>query len=208
MAANIRDPGSHSFTRCAWVGDDPLYLDYHDQEWGVPVHDDRLLFEFLVLEGAQAGLSWLTILRKRGNYREAFGGFDPEVVAGYGEDVIERLLADPGIVRNRLKIESAVANARAFLRVQEECGSFDAYVWGFVDGRPLRNSWRTHGGDPSPDSRVGAPEQGSQASRLQFRGAHHLLRAHAGHRHGERPHGGLLPVPEVTPLREEPGWSA
>ena len=129
-------------TRCAWVGVDPLYLAYHDQEWGVPVHDDRLLFEFLVLEGAQAGLNWLTILRRRENYRRAFAGFDPAAVAGFGEDEIERLVADPGIVRNRRKIESTVTNARAFLRVQEECGSFDAYVWGFVGGEPITNSWR------------------------------------------------------------------
>jgi DNA-3-methyladenine glycosylase I len=130
-------------TRCAWAGSDPLYVDYHDKEWGVPVHDDRLLFEFLVLEGAQAGLSWLTILRKREGYRKAFAGFDPATVAAYGPADVERLLADPGIVRNRLKVESAVANARAFLRVQEEFGSFSEYTWGFVDGDPIQNEWRT-----------------------------------------------------------------
>ncbi len=129
--------------RCAWVGTDPLYVAYHDEEWGVPVHDDRLLFEFLVLEGAQAGLSWLTILRKREGYRRAFAGFDPAVVAAFGPADIERLLADAGIVRNRLKIGSAVANAQAFLQVQAEFGSFDAYVWGFVDGSTLHNEWRT-----------------------------------------------------------------
>ncbi len=116
--------------------------DYHDLEWGVPVHDDHLLFEFLVLEGAQAGLSWDTILRKRDGYRTAFAGFDPQVVAGYGAAEIERLVSDASIVRNRLKITSTVDNARAFLAVQEEYGSFDAYVWGFVDGRPLQNTWR------------------------------------------------------------------
>ena len=130
-------------TRCAWVGDNPLYQTYHDEEWGVPLHDDRLLFEFLVLEGAQAGLSWLTILRKREGYREAFAGFHPEVVAAFGQADVERLVADPGIVRNRLKIQSAIDNARAFLRVQEEFGSFDAYVWGFVDGDTIQNEWRT-----------------------------------------------------------------
>jgi len=130
-------------TRCAWVGEDPLYVSYHDQEWGVPVHDDRLLFEFLVLEGAQAGLSWLTILRKREGYRKAFAGFDPVRVAAFGLEDVERLLADPGIVRNRLKVQSAVANARALLHVQEEFGSFDAYSWDFVRGRTLHNEWRT-----------------------------------------------------------------
>lgn len=129
--------------RCGWEGTDPLYVAYHDAEWGVPVHDDRLLFEFLILEGAQAGLSWLTILRKRDNYRRAFAGFDPERVARFDRRKIERLLADPGIVRNRLKVESAVSNARAFLAVQEEFGSFDAYQWRFVDGRPVRNRFRT-----------------------------------------------------------------
>jgi DNA-3-methyladenine glycosylase I len=125
--------------RCAWPGTDPLYLRYHDEEWGVPVHDDRKLFEFLVLEGAQAGLSWITILRKREAYREAFDGFDPERVARYDRRRIERLLKNPGIVRNRLKIESAVTNARAFLAVQDEFGSFDRYLWKFVAGRPIVN---------------------------------------------------------------------
>ena len=129
--------------RCAWAESDPLYVDYHDREWGVPVHDDRLLFEFLVLEGAQAGLSWLTILRKREGYRRAFAGFEPAAVAAFGPADVERLLADPGIVRNRLKVESAIANARAFLRVQEECDSFSEYIWGFVDGEPIQNEWRT-----------------------------------------------------------------
>jgi DNA-3-methyladenine glycosylase I len=127
--------------RCAWAGDDPLYVAYHDLEWGVPVHDDRLLFEFLVLEGAQAGLSWITILRKRENYRRAFEGFDPRRVARYGPAEVATLLADAGIVRNRLKIESAIANARALLDVAGEFGSFDAYLWRFVDGAPIRNAW-------------------------------------------------------------------
>jgi DNA-3-methyladenine glycosylase I len=130
-----------TFTRCAWVGTEPLYVDYHDREWGVPVHDDRLLFEFLVLEGAQAGLSWLTILKKRDGYRRAFAGFVPEKVARFGPADVERLLADPGIVRNRLKVESAVTNAQAFLKVQEEFGSFDSYVWRFVDGETIQNRW-------------------------------------------------------------------
>jgi DNA-3-methyladenine glycosylase I len=128
--------------RCAWSGSDPLYVAYHDCEWGVPVHDDRLLFEFLTLEGAQAGLSWITILRKREAYRKAFAGFDPEAVARFGKARVARLLADEGIVRNRLKIESAITNARAFLKVREEFGSFDAYQWSFVDGLPIQNAWK------------------------------------------------------------------
>jgi len=125
-------------TRCAWCGDDPLYVAYHDQEWGVPVHDDRLLFEFLILEGAQAGLSWITILKKRENYRRAFDGFDVNKVARYDERDVARLMADAGIVRNRLKINATIGNARAFLAVQDEFGSFDRYIWQFVDGKPIQ----------------------------------------------------------------------
>jgi DNA-3-methyladenine glycosylase I len=130
-------------TRCPWCGDDPLYVRYHDAEWGVPLHDDRRLFEFLVLEGAQAGLSWITILRKRENYRQAFDGFDPRRIAAYGAAEAEGLLADPGIVRNRLKIASAIRNARVFLDIQAEFGSFDAYLWRFVGGRPIQNRRQT-----------------------------------------------------------------
>jgi DNA-3-methyladenine glycosylase I len=129
--------------RCAWCGTDPLYVRYHDEEWGVPVHDDRKHFEFLILEGAQAGLSWITILRKRENYREAFEGFDPARVARFGKREVARLMKNPGIVRNRLKIEGAAKNARAFLAVQDEFGGFDRYVWRFVGGRPIQNRW-TH----------------------------------------------------------------
>jgi DNA-3-methyladenine glycosylase I len=129
-------------TRCAWAGDDPLYVRYHDREWGVPLHEDRRLFEFLVLEGAQAGLSWFTILKKRENYRRAFEGFDPAKVAAFGDDKIAALLADPGIVRNRLKVTAAVRNARAFLDIQQEFGSFDAYLWRIVGGRPKQNRWK------------------------------------------------------------------
>lgn len=128
--------------RCPWCLGDALYA-YHDTEWGVPQHDDRLLFEFLILEGAQAGLSWITILRKRENYRRAFDDFDAARIARYGEKDIARLLADPGIVRNRLKIEAAIGNARAFLELQASSGSFDAWQWQFVDGRPVRNAWRS-----------------------------------------------------------------
>jgi DNA-3-methyladenine glycosylase I len=130
--------------RCEWVPEDvPLYVAYHDEEWGVPEHDDRKLFELLTLEGAQAGLSWITILRKRDGYRRAFAGFDPAVVAAFDEERVEELLQDSRIVRNRLKIESTVANARAVLAVQEEHGSLDAYLWQLVGGEPIVNAWRT-----------------------------------------------------------------
>ncbi len=129
--------------RCAWCGTDPLYVAYHDDEWGVPVHDDRHLFEMLVLEGAQAGLSWLTILRKRESYRKAFDGFDIEAVARYSEADVARLLADPGIVRNRLKVASAIRNARRVLDLQDKHGSLDAFLWRYVDGDPVQNTWRS-----------------------------------------------------------------
>jgi DNA-3-methyladenine glycosylase I len=129
--------------RCAWAGDDALYQSYHDGEWGVPVHDDRTLFEFLILEGAQAGLSWITILRKRENYRAAFDRFDAARVAAYDANKIESLLQNSGIVRNRLKIQAAVTNAQKFLEVQSEFGSFDQFVWQFVEGRPRQNTWRS-----------------------------------------------------------------
>lgn len=130
-------------TRCEWAGDSPLYIAYHDREWGAPVHDDRMIFEFLTLEGAQAGLSWITILKKRDNYRQAFDGFDPGLIAAYDEDKVQELLANPGIVRNRRKIESTIQNARAFLEVQKEFGSFDAYIWQFVGGKPKINAWKS-----------------------------------------------------------------
>ena len=129
--------------RCPWCGDDPLYMAYHDREWGVPLHDDIRLFESIVLDGAQAGLSWLTILRKRENYRMAFDGFDPAVVARYDRRKVSALLQNAGIVRNRMKIESAIRNARAVLKIQEECGSLDAFLWQFVDGRPIQNAWKS-----------------------------------------------------------------
>ena len=128
--------------RCEWAGSDPLYFDYHDKEWGVPLHDDSKIFEMLVLEGAQAGLSWLTVLRKRENYRKAFDEFDPEKVAHYDGEKIEQLLANEGIIRNKLKIGSAIQNARAFLEVHKEFGSFDDYIWQFVGGKPIQNSWK------------------------------------------------------------------
>ena len=128
--------------RCAWLGDDPLMLQYHDEEWGVPLHDDSRLFEFLVLEGMQAGLSWRTILRKRENFRRAFDGFDPERIARYGACEVARLLADEGIIRNRLKILGAIHNAQQFLEVRKEFGTFDRYIWGFVGGKPLTNRFK------------------------------------------------------------------
>ena len=130
-------------TRCAWVSDDALYIAYHDEEWGVPVHDDRVLFEFLILEGAQAGLSWITILKKRENYRRVLDDFDVNKIALYDTAKVRALLADPGIVRNRLKIAATTQNAKAFLAVQKEFGSFDAYIWQFVDCKPKHNRCKT-----------------------------------------------------------------
>jgi DNA-3-methyladenine glycosylase I len=138
--------------RCEWCGNDSLYVAYHDDEWGVPVHDDRRLFEFLILEGAQAGLSWLTILKKRENYRTAFDHFDVERIAQYGRQDMTRLLQDPGIVRNRLKIEAAIRNARGVLTIREEHGSLDAFLWRFVDGAPVQNAWKRMGEIP-PESK-------------------------------------------------------
>ncbi len=129
-------------TRCEWVpANDPLYRKYHDEEWGLPLHDDHLLFEFLILEGAQAGLSWATILKKRDNFRQAFDNFDARKIAGYNENKIQELLLNEGIIRNRLKIQAAIQNAKAFLEVQKEFRSFDAYIWQFVGGKPIKNAW-------------------------------------------------------------------
>ena len=136
-------PMAEAKVRCAWVSGDPLYLAYHDREWGVPVHDDRLLFEFVVLESAQAGLSWLTILKKRENYRRAFAGFDVKKVAAFDERKVEELLQDAGIVRNRLKVRSTVSNAQRFMEIQSEFGAFATYLWGFVGGKPKINAWKS-----------------------------------------------------------------
>lgn len=129
--------------RCAWCGDDPLYIAYHDTEWGVPVYDDQTLFEFLLLETFQAGLSWITILRKRENFREAFDGFDYKKIAQYNQNKIDSLLTNTGIIRNKLKVKSAVSNAQSFMKVQEEFGSFSTYIWGFVDGKPIQNELKS-----------------------------------------------------------------
>jgi DNA-3-methyladenine glycosylase I len=152
-------------TRCAWAGTDPLYVAYHDEQWGVPVHDDRLWFEMLTLEGAQAGLSWITVLRRREGYRAAFDGFDPQRVARYNEAKIAALLADARIIRNRAKIRSAVSNAQAFLGVQREYGSFDAYVWRFVGGQPKINRFQTLADVPAA-----TPESLALSKDLQARG--------------------------------------
>lgn len=133
---------SQEIVRCAWAGEDALYCRYHDEEWGVPVHEDRKLFEMLILEGMQAGLSWITILRKRENYRRAFDGFDIDRILAYDDLKMEALMHDAGIVRNRLKIRSVIANAHAFRAIQEEHGSFDRFIWAYVDGKPIRNAWK------------------------------------------------------------------
>ena len=130
--------------RCQWAGKDPVYINYHDKEWGVPVHDDKKLFEFIILEGAQAGLSWLTILKRRVGYKKAFANFDVKKVARFTPEKIEKLVLNPAIIRNRAKINAAVSNARAFIKIQEEFGSFDKYSWQFVDGQPIINSFKTH----------------------------------------------------------------
>jgi DNA-3-methyladenine glycosylase I len=157
--------------RCAWAGSDPLYLRYHDEEWGVPVHDDRRLFEMLLLEGAQAGLSWITILRKRPAYRKAFDRFDPKKVARYDARKRRALLADAGIVRNRLKIDAAITNARAFLEVREEFGSFDSYVWRFVGGQPKVNHPRTVSDVPPKSAESDALSRDLQSRGFRFVGS-------------------------------------
>ncbi len=129
--------------RCAWVSNDPLYIDYHDHEWGVPIHNDRLLFEFLILEGMQAGLSWFTILKRRESFRKAFDHFNANKIAKYDQQKIKQLLADPGIIRNKLKVESVILNAQGFLKIKKEMGSFSSYIWSFVDNKPIKNHFRT-----------------------------------------------------------------
>ena len=171
-------------TRCAWAKN-ALAIQYHDEEWGVPVHDDRTLFEFLILEGAQAGLSWDTILKKRAHYRIVFDNFDPVRVARYTPRKVERLLADPGIVRNRLKVESAIKNANVFLAVQKEAGSFDAYIWQFVGGTDAPEHVAHPARDPGAYRAVGRDEQGPQKAWLLFCGVNNLLCLHAGHWHGQ-----------------------
>ena len=163
---------STTVRRCGWAeGVSPAYITYHDEEWGVPVHDDRVQFEFLILEGAQAGLSWSTILNKRDGYRKAFAGFDPERVARFTARRIDRLLQDPGIVRNRLKVRSAVTNARAFLAVQEQFGSFSDYIWGFVDGEPVQNRFRRDADVPATSKESNALSKDLQRRGFKFVGS-------------------------------------
>ena len=151
--------------RCDWSGTDPLYVAYHDEEWGVPVHDETTLFEFLILEGAQAGLSWITVLKKREHYRKVFHGFDPKRVARMRQSRLESLLKDPGIIRNRLKVESTVTNARAFLAIQRELGSFDEFIWGYVGGTPKRNRFTSMSQLPAH-----TPESDAMSKDLKKRG--------------------------------------
>ena len=186
--------------RCFGGPDDPMMMKYHDEEWGVPVHDDRKLFESLALDGFQAGLSWRTILNKRDAFRSAFDEFDPELVAGYGQVDVERLLADAGIVRNRLKIAATISNARLFLEVQRDIGSFDSYIWRFTGHQTLRN----HGDDAGLDHAVRRDVRRSAEARVQVRRHNHLLRVHAGGRHGQRPRRRVLEAGGVARSRR---WS-
>ena len=173
--------------RCSWVNDDALYLAYHDEEWGVPVRDDRGLYEMLVLEGAQAGLCWYTILKKREAYRRAFDGFDPARVARYDDRKVASLLEDPGIVRNRLKVRAAIGNARAWLDMRESGIRFSEFLWAFSGGAPVVNAWRRLEDIPRHDAGLRGDEQSAQGPRLPLRRSHHLLRLHAGRGDGERP---------------------
>ena len=173
--------------RCAWAAGTPQMAAYHDAEWGVPAHDDRILFEFLILEGAQAGLSWSTILNKRENYRKALHGFDPRKIARYNDADAARLLADAGIVRNRLKVAATIQNAKAFLQVQKEFGSFDAYIWQFVGWCADPEPRCFHDGHSGAQQGIRRDEQGPAQARLQVCGVDHLLRIHASRGHGERP---------------------
>ena len=164
------DKSEARIRRCHWAAND-WNIPYHDQEWGVPVHNDRVLFEFLILEGAQAGLSWDTILRKRARYREVFDHFDAQRIARYDAKKVRQLLKDPGIVRNRLKIEATISNARAFLAVQRECGSFDAYIWQFVGGKPKRNNWTKHQKVPAKSSESDAMSKDLKRRGFRFVGS-------------------------------------
>ncbi len=180
--------------RCKWARGDSLSIDYHDNEWGVPEHDDRKLFEFLILEGAQAGLSWLTILKKRQNYREAFDHFDARKIAEYDRRKLEELLSNRRIVRNRLKLEAAIQNAKAFLAVQGEFGSFDAYIWQFVGEEPKKNAWKTVKEIPSKTRESDAMSRDLDQEGIQICWSDNLLRLYAGDRNGERSYRRLLSV--------------
>ncbi len=162
---------NHAKPRCSWAGNTELYQAYHDQEWGVPVHDDRLLFEFLILEGAQAGLSWITILKKREAYRAAFDNFDAARIARYDAQKIEMLMQNAGIVRNRLKIQSTLLNAQKFLDVQKEFGGFDQFIWQFVDGKTMHNSWQQHADIPAKTAASDAMSKALQKRGFKFVGS-------------------------------------
>ena len=177
--------------RCRWATREPS-LSYHDQEWGVPVHDDRTWFEFITLEGAQAGLSWETVLKKRDRYRKVFSNFDPKKVARYDAKKKKSLLADAGIIRNRLKVDSTITNAQAFLKIQKEFGSFDNYIWKFVDGKPLQSKSRSQQQNDRQHRNLRRHQQRSQEARLPLRRHHDHLRADASHRLGQRSHQRLL----------------
>jgi len=164
-------PRPKQLIRCPWSLGDPLLTAYHDTEWGVPVHDDRLLFEFLILEGAQAGLSWLTILKRREGYREAFEGFDPEAVARFGPRQVRSLMGNPGVIRNRLKIEGAIKNARAFLAVRDQHGGFAPYIWGFVEGRPIVNRPRRADSVPAISPQSDAMSKALKRAEFTFVGS-------------------------------------
>ena len=195
-------------SRCPWPGNDQLLISYHDSEWGVPLHDDRALFEFLVLDGFQAGLSWKSVLHKRDAFRRAFGGFDPELVVRFSEIDLERLLQNPEIIRNRAKVRAAVTNARAFLEVRDEFGSFDRFIWRFAGGSAARQPM----GNSVPSARslggIRPHGQGTGATALQVCGRCHLLCFYAGNGDGERPPGDLSPVGRGTgrgPFARSPG---
>ena len=181
-------------SRCPWPGDDELMISYHDLEWGVPLHDDLTLFEFLVLDGFQAGLSWRSVLRKRDAFRRVFGGFDPKLVARFSQNDVERLLQDGSIIRNRAKVRAAVTNAQAFLKVRDEFSSFDRFIWKFIGGAPLVNHWEASSQVPARSEESDNMSREARAAGLQVCGQRDLLRFHAGNRHGERPPCDLSPV--------------
>ena len=192
MSAILHPDG---LSRCPWPGQDPFYVAYHDDEWGVPEYDDRALFEKLILDGFQAGLSWITILRKRENFRKAFDGFEPAKIARYSPKKVERLMQDAGIVRNRMKIEGTVNSARAYLDIMEKGPGFSKLLWNFLDGKPKVNHFTAHQADAGRQSGFKSNVEGIVGARLQVRRADDRLRLHAGDRHGERPSGHLPPAP-------------
>ena len=171
--------------RCDWPSENPLMVAYHDTEWGVPMHDDRTLFEFLILEGAQAGLSWQTVLNKRENYRKAFDNFNAKKIARYGAKDVKRLLSDPGIIRNRLKIAATIQNAKKFFEIQKEFGSFDAYIWQFVGGKPINKKFKSLSEIPPTTKRIRCHEQRFTETRIQVRRPNDLLCFHGGSRHDQ-----------------------